>query len=65
MMYTDKYYEAIEKATFIMQAFYRTIRAEGFDSVSAKQIIETALKRGMINEMFGDGIDKDLRNIKE
>lgn len=64
-MTSTKYHEAVERATFIMQAFYRTIRAEGFDRMSAKQIIETALKCGMINEMFGDGIDKDLLNIKE
>ena len=55
-------HEAIERAIPFMQGLYRAIRNEGFDRAKAKDILETALKCGMVNEAFGEGVDKDINN---
>lgn len=54
---STKFTEAVEKSTFIMQAYYRMLRREGFSRADAKNIIEQALKCGIVNESFGDGVD--------
>lgn len=65
-MTSTKYDEAIERTTPFMQGLYRALRSEGFDRVTAKNILETALKCGMVNEAFGEGVDKDInKHIKE
>ena len=61
-MTSVKYHEAIERATPFMQGLYVALRSEGFDRVTTKDILETALKCGMINEAFGEGVDKDITN---
>ena len=61
-MTSIKYDEAIERATPFMQGLYRAIRMDGFDRATAKNILEAALKCGMANEMFGEGVDKDIIN---
>ena len=59
------YHEAVKKATPFMQGLYRAIRMKGFDEATAKEILEVALKCGMVNEAFGEGVDKDIYHIKE
>ena len=59
-MTSTKYAEAIDKATPIMQAFYKMLRQEGFSRMDSKNILESALKCGIVNEGFGDGIDTKL-----
>lgn len=55
----DKYSATVERLTPMLQGLYIAVRNEGFDRETAKQAIEAALKCGMINEMFGNGVDKD------
>ena len=59
-MTSTKYDEAIERTIPFLQGLYRALRSEGFDRVTAKNILETALKCGMVNEAFGEGVDKDI-----
>lgn len=61
-MTSTKYNEAIEKTTPFVQGLYRAVRSEGFDRSMAKQILETALKCGMVNEAFGEGVDNDTQS---
>lgn len=61
-MTSTKYDEAIEKVTPFMQGLYRAIRGEGFDRATTKNILEIALKCGMVNEAFGEGVDSDKHN---
>lgn len=61
-MTSTKYDEAIERTTPLMQGLYRAMRSEGFDRATAKQILETALKCGMVNEAFREGVDSDTQS---
>ena len=49
-MTSTKYDEAIERAIPFMQGLYKAIRNEGFDRATAKNILEAALRCGMVNE---------------
>ena len=59
-MTSTKYNEAVKRATPFMQGLYRAMRGEGFDRVTVKNILEVALKCAMVNEAFGEGVDKDI-----
>ena len=61
-MTSTKYNEAIERTTPFIQGLYRALRSKGFDRATTKQILETALKCGMVNETFGEGVDSDTHN---
>jgi hypothetical protein len=54
---STSFIEAIEKATPIMQAFYRMLREEGFSRADAKNIMHNATLCGILNEGFGKGVD--------
>jgi hypothetical protein len=58
-MTSTKYDEAIERVTPFMQGLYRSMRMEGFDRATAKNILEIAIKCAIVNESFGKGIDSD------
>ena len=49
---STKFTEAVEKSTFIMQAYYRMLRREGFSRADAKNIIEQAKAKG-VNLVLG------------
>ena len=68
-MTSTKYNEAIElikrfKEELVnkLEGLYRALRSKGFDRATTKQILETALKCGMVNEAFGEGVDSDTQS---